>query len=71
MKDDKARERNTTSNGNEEDEGIVASVQVIYGIAWKEHSSQQKPEVRGSASHKLTDISITKTTSANGHDGPQ
>jgi NADH dehydrogenase [ubiquinone] 1 alpha subcomplex assembly factor 5 len=72
MKDDEARERNTTSSsGNEEDEGIVASIQVIYGIAWKEHSSQQKPEVRGSASHKFTEIAITKTTSANGHDGPQ
>ena len=41
--------------------GIVASVQVIYGIAWKEHESQQKPDVRGSATKKIGDVSITKT----------
>ncbi|KAL7529984.1 hypothetical protein ACHAXR_003259 [Thalassiosira sp. AJA248-18] len=44
-------------------EGIVASAQVIYGIAWKEHESQQSPDERGSAAHKLTDISVTKTSS--------
>lgn len=50
------------SGGGNEEDGIVASAQVIYGIAWKEHSSQQKPEIRGSATHKLTDIAITKTS---------
>ena len=44
--------------------GIVASAQVIYGIAWKEHESQQKPDERGSASRKMTDIAVTKTTSS-------
>ena len=44
-----------------ENAGIVASMQVIYGIAWKEHETQQQPLVRGSATHKLTDISVTKT----------
>ncbi|KAL3758129.1 hypothetical protein ACHAWU_004210 [Discostella pseudostelligera] len=55
-------EEEVGGGGAGEEEGIVASAQVIYGIAWKEHKSQQKPEARGSATHKLTDISITKTT---------
>jgi len=42
--------------------GVVATAQVIYGIAWKEHESQQRPSDRGSAAHKMTDISVTKTT---------
>lgn len=46
---------------NEEDTGIVASAQIIYGIAWKEHETQQKPLERGSATHKMTDIAVTKT----------
>ena len=41
--------------------GIVATAQVIYGIAWKEHESQQRPDDRGSATRKLTDISVTRT----------
>ena len=45
-------------------EGIVASAQVIYGIAWKQHESQQRPDDRGSATHSLTDIAVTKTTSS-------
>jgi NADH dehydrogenase [ubiquinone] 1 alpha subcomplex assembly factor 5 len=45
----------------EEDEGVVASAQVIYGIAWKEHESQQKPLERGSATKKMTEITVTKT----------
>ena len=45
-----------------EEEGIVASAQVIYGIAWKEHESQQKPLERGSATKKMTDIAITQTS---------
>jgi NADH dehydrogenase [ubiquinone] 1 alpha subcomplex assembly factor 5 len=54
--------------GEEEEEegeggGIVASAQVIYGIAWKEHESQQRPDDRGSATRKLTDISVTRTPS--------
>lgn len=44
-----------------EDDGIVASAQIIYGIAWKEHEAQQKPLERGSATHKMTDIAVTKT----------
>jgi NADH dehydrogenase [ubiquinone] 1 alpha subcomplex assembly factor 5 len=47
---------------DDNDGGIVASVQVIYGIAWKEHESQQKPDARGSATKKIGDVSITKTS---------
>ncbi|KAL7437828.1 hypothetical protein ACHAXM_005853 [Skeletonema potamos] len=46
---------------DEEDGGIVASAQIIYGIAWKEHETQQKPLERGTATHKMTDIAVTKT----------
>ena len=47
---------------NEDDgDGIVASAQIIYGIAWKEHETQQKPLERGTAEHKMTDIAVTKT----------
>jgi NADH dehydrogenase [ubiquinone] 1 alpha subcomplex assembly factor 5 len=31
----------------EEGEGVTSSVQVIYGIGWKRHDSQQKPDERG------------------------
>lgn len=41
--------------------GIVASAQIIFGIAWKEHESQQKPLTRGSATHSMTDIAVTQT----------
>lgn len=46
----------------DEEEGVVSSAQVIYGIAWKEHASQQKPLERGSATKKMTDIAVTQTT---------
>ena len=44
-----------------EDSGIVASAQIIYGIAWKEHEAQPKPLERGTATHKMTDIAVTQT----------
>jgi hypothetical protein len=53
---------NDDGGGEEEGGGIVASAQVIYGIAWKEHESQQRPDDRGSATRKFTDISVTTTT---------
>lgn len=53
-------------DGSGDGGGIVASAQVIYGIAWKEHESQQTPDDRGSATRHLTDIAITKTP---GNDG--
>ena len=46
---------------DDEDDGIVASAQIIYGIAWKEHEAQPKPLERGTATHKMTDIAVTKT----------
>eukprot|EP00586_Coscinodiscus_wailesii_P010980 CAMPEP_0172516834 /NCGR_PEP_ID=MMETSP1066-20121228/279514_1 /TAXON_ID=671091 /ORGANISM="Coscinodiscus wailesii, Strain CCMP2513" /LENGTH=393 /DNA_ID=CAMNT_0013298495 /DNA_START=150 /DNA_END=1331 /DNA_ORIENTATION=+ len=36
--------------------GVTASVQVIYGIAWTPHDSQPKPNERGSADHKIGDM---------------
>jgi NADH dehydrogenase [ubiquinone] 1 alpha subcomplex assembly factor 5 len=59
MKDEEV-ECGDARGGNEEG-GIIASAQIIYGISWKEHASQQQPEGRGSATHKLTDISVTNT----------
>lgn len=50
-------------DGNE-DQGIVASAQVIYGIAWKQHDSQPKPLVRGSATSNMADIAITKSSNS-------
>ena len=41
--------------------GIVASAQIIFGIAWKEHETQQKPLTRGAATHSMTDIAVTQT----------
>lgn len=38
---------------------IEASAQVIFAIGWSPHSSQQKPDQRGSAQHKVGDI-VTK-----------
>ena len=46
---------------DEDGEGVVASAQVIYGIAWKEHDSQQKPLERGSATNRMTEIALTRT----------
>ena len=38
---------------------IEASAQVIFAIGWSPHSSQQQPDQRGSAQHKVGDI-VTK-----------
>lgn len=35
---------------------IEASAQVIFAIGWTPHESQQKPEPRGSATHRIGDI---------------
>jgi len=43
-----------------DDEGetrdIEASAQIIFAIGWTPHASQQKPEPRGTATHRLRDI---------------
>ncbi|GMH86071.1 hypothetical protein TL16_g10425 [Triparma laevis f. inornata] len=44
-------EFNDDSNPSEDE--IIATVQVIYGIGWKNHDSQQKPDERGTASAKI------------------
>ena len=35
---------------------IEASAQVIFAIGWTPHISQQKPEPRGSATHRIGDV---------------
>ena len=46
----------------EEDESSVeATVQIIYGIGWVPHESQQQPKERGSATHKVGDIVVEET----------
>lgn len=42
--------------GEEEPDDIVASMQVIYAIGWKEHESQQVPDERGTASKKIGEV---------------
>lgn len=44
--------------GDEEDTttDIEASAQVIFAIGWTPHASQQKPETRGSATHRIGEI---------------
>jgi NADH dehydrogenase [ubiquinone] 1 alpha subcomplex assembly factor 5 len=42
-----------STNGSEEEECVVATVQVIYGIGWTPHMSQPKPLPRGSATKKI------------------
>jgi NADH dehydrogenase [ubiquinone] 1 alpha subcomplex assembly factor 5 len=44
---------------NEKD--IEASAQVIFAIGWSPHSSQQKPKARGSATHRIGEVGVTKT----------
>lgn len=48
------------SESGEEENYVEASVQVISAIGWSPHSSQQKPDQRGSAQHRVGDI-VTKT----------
>jgi NADH dehydrogenase [ubiquinone] 1 alpha subcomplex assembly factor 5 len=40
---------------------VPASFQVIYMIGWAPHSTQQRADKRGTATRKLTEISITNT----------
>jgi len=35
------------------EEEVSGSMQVVYGIGWKDHDSQQKPDERGSAGKKI------------------
>lgn len=43
-----------------EETEIEASAQVIFAIGWSPHTSQQKPLERGSASHHMSEVSVTK-----------
>ena len=48
-----------------EGEEVVASMQVIYGIGWKEHESQQKPDKRGAAGGKIIGDNVVLDKSRN------
>jgi len=45
-----------TSEDNGGQNDVEASAQVIYAIGWSPHASQQKPEKRGSATHRVGDM---------------
>jgi len=47
-----------------EDREVEATVQVIYAIGWSPHDSQQKPDDRGSATMKVGETVVEKTTAA-------
>jgi NADH dehydrogenase [ubiquinone] 1 alpha subcomplex assembly factor 5 len=46
----------------DEEREIEASVQVIYAIGWKPHESQQKASKRGSATARVGEVVVEKTT---------
>lgn len=48
----------TDEPGAEKD--VEASAQVIFAIGWTPHVSQQKPLERGSATHRMTEVGVTK-----------
>ena len=49
--------------GQDPDEkDVEATVQVIFGIGWTPHESQQKPDERGSATRKIGDITVDKSS---------
>jgi NADH dehydrogenase [ubiquinone] 1 alpha subcomplex assembly factor 5 len=45
---------------------IEASLQIIYAIGWTPHESQPQPLERGSATHKVGDISAVEVTKTEG-----
>jgi NADH dehydrogenase [ubiquinone] 1 alpha subcomplex assembly factor 5 len=45
-----------------DEKDIEATVQVIFGIGWTPHESQQKPDERGSATRKIGDIVVDKSS---------
>ena len=50
-----------TDQGIEEEE-VEVSVQVIYAIGWAPDDSQPKPKERGSATHKVGEIVLDRTS---------
>jgi NADH dehydrogenase [ubiquinone] 1 alpha subcomplex assembly factor 5 len=49
--------------GDDSERNVEATVQVIYGIGWKPHESQPKPKERGSATRRIGDVIVEKSTS--------
>jgi NADH dehydrogenase [ubiquinone] 1 alpha subcomplex assembly factor 5 len=47
-----------------DEKDVEATVQVIFGIGWTPHESQQKPDERGSATRKIGDITVDKSSSS-------
>jgi NADH dehydrogenase [ubiquinone] 1 alpha subcomplex assembly factor 5 len=39
---------------------VEASAQVIFAIGWTPHVSQQRPLERGTATHRMTEVGVTK-----------
>ena len=40
---------------------VPATFQIIYGIGWKNHESQQQPDERGSAQGKIGFVEVEKS----------
>lgn len=56
-----SNDKDSSANALEVASSIPASFQVIYMIGWAPHSSQQKADKRGTATRKLSEISVTHT----------
>jgi NADH dehydrogenase [ubiquinone] 1 alpha subcomplex assembly factor 5 len=59
----KQQEEYGPDHGTRRTSEVEASLQVIYAIGWTPHASQPAPLERGSATHSIKDISVTKTSS--------
>jgi Methylase involved in ubiquinone/menaquinone biosynthesis len=49
-------------DGDDSEKSVEATIQVIYGIGWKPHDSQPKPKERGSATRKIGDVVVERST---------
>lgn len=47
-----------------DEKDVEATVQVIFGIGWTPHESQQQPDARGSATKKIGEIVVDKSSSS-------
>ena len=53
--------------GHEDETGsreVEASAQIIFAIGWTPDASQQQPDARGSATHKIGEVVVDKTGSS-------
>jgi len=49
------------SNDETDEKEVEATAQVIFAIGWTPDASQQQPDSRGSATHKIGEIVVDKT----------